>query len=57
MLNLPLVLLLAAAVCFVVAVLIAVAAISGNFDGWLAGGLLAWVLSVLAGSLPARPQP
>jgi len=38
--------LVAAAACFVVALLIAINAISsGNFDAWLAGGLLSFVLA------------
>lgn len=57
MLNLPLILLLAAAVCFVVALLVALSAVTGNYDAWLVGGLLAWALSLLVAPLAARPQP
>jgi F0F1-type ATP synthase assembly protein I len=42
------VLVLAACVCFAVAVLdVVTSANLGPFDGWLAGGLLAWALAVL----------
>lgn len=58
MLNLPLVLLLAAVVCFTVALLIALAVFTGgNFDAWLTGGLLAWAVSVLVGAAPWRTAP
>lgn len=43
----PLLFLIAAVVCFVVALLIAAAAISGNGQAWLDGGLLALALSFL----------
>lgn len=57
MLTLPLTLMLAACVCFVVALLVAVAAVSGNFDAWLAGGALAACLSfVLVPFAPKAPQ-
>ena len=36
-----------AAICFAVATLIVAWPISGNFDAWLAGGLLSYVLSRL----------
>lgn len=50
-----LLLLIAAVVCFAVAVLVAVTtAALGSFDGWLAGGLLAWALSALVAALEAR---
>lgn len=39
--------LLAAVVCFAVALLVAVSAITSNYDAWLAGGLLSYVLSCL----------
>ena len=52
--NLRLALLVAAAVCFAVAVLIAVGAVHSNYDGFLAGGLLSCVLSLFAtGNAPA----
>lgn len=57
MLHLPLALMIAAAVCFAVAVLIAVSAVSGNFDGWLAGGLLAAVLSMLVAPYAPSARP
>ena len=42
----PLLFVVAAAVCFAVALLLAVNVISGgNFDAWLAGGLLAFTLA------------
>lgn len=50
------VLLVAAAVCFAVAVLVATGVVGGNFDAWLAGGLLAQVLAVLVVELPAVPR-
>lgn len=52
------VLLVAAAVCFAVAVLVATSTVGGDFDAWLAGGLLAGVLAALVVELPARaPAP
>ena len=51
------VLLLAAAVCFAVAVLIAATSLGGNFDAWLAGGALAAVLSLLLAPLAVRRSP
>lgn len=53
-----LVLVIAAAVCFAVAVLVSATTLGGNFDAWLAGGLLAWALSVLVAALEAaKPAP
>jgi len=44
--NRSLLFLVAAAACFVVALLIAIDAItSSNFDAWLAGGLLSFTLA------------
>lgn len=39
--------LLAAAVCFAVALLVSLAVIQSNYDAWLAGGLLSYVISCL----------
>lgn len=53
--NLGLLFLVAAAVCFVVCLLLALSVFSGgNFDAWLSGGLLAYILSLLSGALPQR---
>jgi hypothetical protein len=57
MLTLPLTLMLAALVCFVVALLVAVSAIGGNFDAWLAGGFVAAVLSMLVAPFAPRREP
>jgi hypothetical protein len=44
----PLIFLVAAIVCFVVALLLALNALSGgNFDAWVVGGLLAFALAHL----------
>jgi len=48
-------LLLAAAVCFLVALLLALGAFAGgNGEAWQDGGLLAVTLALLAAELPAR---
>ena len=52
-LNRSLLFLVAAIICFVVSLLLALAVFTGgNRDAWLAGGFLALALSFLA---PARP--
>lgn len=51
-------LMVAAAVCLAVAVLVSTGTVSGNFDAWLAGGLLSWALALLvAALLPAQTTP
>lgn len=55
--RLPLVLMLAAAVCFAVAVLIAATTLGGNFDAWLAGGLLAQALSWFVAPFASTAPP
>ena len=57
MTHLPFALMLAAAVCFAVAVLIAATSLGGNYDAWLAGGLLAAVLSWLTAPFTPTPRP
>jgi tetrahydromethanopterin S-methyltransferase subunit D len=55
--NLPELLALVALGCFVIATLIASTTIGGNFDGWLAGGFVAWAASTItSGLLARRPQ-
>lgn len=51
-----LLLLAAAAVCFAVAVLVAIGAVTSDFNAWLAGGLLAYVVSVAAVERPVPPK-
>lgn len=52
-----LVLLIAACVCFAVAVLVGVGAVHSNELAWIAGGLLAWALAALVASLaPYYPR-
>ena len=41
------ILIIAAALCFGVAILIALGAFHTNYDAWLAGGLLSYMLSYL----------
>lgn len=55
--RLPLTLMLAAAVCFAVAVLIAATSLGGNFEAWLAGGLLACALSWLTAPFAPTGPP
>lgn len=55
--HLPVVLMLAAAVCFAVALLIAATSLGGNFDAWLAGGLLAVALSWLTAPFAPTAPP
>ena len=57
MTHLPFALALAAAVCFAVDVLIAATSLGGNYDAWLAGGLLATVLSMLLAPLAPTAPP
>lgn len=47
-----LILLVVSAFCLAIATLIAFSVFAGNYQGWLAGGLLAYVLSVLLGAAP-----
>lgn len=54
---LPMTLMLAAAVCFAVGVLIAATSLGGNFDAWLAGGLLAATLSWLTAPFAPTARP
>lgn len=50
---LRLLLLIAAAICLFVALLLALGSLSsGNESAWLAGGLLSYVLAEIVGALP-----
>lgn len=54
---LRLILLIAACLCFAIALLVAVGAIGSNEAAWIAGGLLAWALAALvAGAAPYVPS-
>jgi len=54
-LTLPLFFLLAALVCFVVALLIAVSVFGGPFDAWLAGGFVSFTCAFLFAPHPVGP--
>lgn len=56
-LTLPLFLLLAAAACFVVAVLAFAGVLDWNGHAWLAGGATAAVFSLILGAPRTPPRP
>jgi uncharacterized RDD family membrane protein YckC len=49
-----LVLMIVSALCFAIAVLSVVASFNTNTLGWIAGGLLAWVLAAIVGAVARR---
>lgn len=57
--SMTLLFLIVSALCLAIATLIGSNEISGNWQAWTAGGLLAYVLSVLLGgvTLPFNRQP